>query len=251
MRFASRLLGCLLTVSALRAQTQDSLRADSAFQRQDWRTLLGQAREHSKTGNVDVAFIYLDKLVPLRAIPIPILDTIGDLAPARRDARYAPLKNRMLALRYPCRTMPEARQFDFWLGEWDVTPFQAPATPTPRRLGTNRIESLLEQCALMENWTDASGGTGKSLNWYDTSRKVWRQVWVADGGGSIDYSGSFRDGAMRFEAWTLAPTGARVLQRMTFYPIHRDTVRQLMEASADSGKTWQPRFDGRYVRRSS
>ena len=37
-------------------------------------------------------------------------------------------------------------------------------------------------------------------------------------------------------------------QKLTFFPIHRDTVRQLFETSTDSGRTWQPGFDGRYVR---
>lgn len=42
--------------------------------------------------------------------------------------------------------------------------------------------------------------------------------------------------------------GGRVLQKLTFFPISKDTVRQLFETSADSGKTWQLGFDGRYVR---
>jgi hypothetical protein len=40
-----------------------------------------------------------------------------------------------------------------------------------------------------------------------------------------------------------------VLQKLTFFPIHRDTVRQLFETSVDSGRTWRPGFDGRYVRK--
>lgn len=150
---------------------------------------------------------------------------------------------------FPCRTMPEAHQFDFWIGDWEVTPFLAPPGPNARLLGTNRIEAILEHCVLMENWTGAGGRSGKSMNFYDTNRKQWRQVWVADAGGSLDYAGSFSDGAMRFEGWTLAPNGGRVLQKLTFFPIHRDTVRQLFETSADSGKTWKSGFDGRYVRK--
>lgn len=103
----------------------------------------------------------------------------------------------------------------------------------------------------MENWTSANGRGGKSMNFWDVNRGKWRQVWVADVGGSLDYEGEFRDGAMRFEGWTLAPSGGRVLQKLTFFAIHRDTVRQLFESSADSGRTWRPGFDGRYVRRTS
>jgi hypothetical protein len=130
-----------------------------------------------------------------------------------------------------------------------VTPWQAPPGPNAPVIGTNRIELILEQCLLVENWTATGGGSGKSMNFWDTNRRQWRQIWMADGGGSLDYAGEFRDGAMRFEGWTLGTNGARLLQRLTFFPIHRDTVRQLFESSSDSGRTWQSGFDGRYVRK--
>ena len=291
--------------TALGAQNPDSLRADSAFRRSDWRTAatlyqsiaarspqqglawirlgisrqalrdvdaaipafekalalnwqvptatLRLARLHSAKGDLDRAFLYLDQLVPLRAVPLPVLDTISDLAAARRDARWTAIADRITALRYPCRSLPEARQFDFWIGDWDVTPWQQPPGPTMQVLGSNRVEAILEHCVLFENWTagprGGNGGQGKSINFWDTNRRQWRQVWVADGGSSLDYAGSFRDGAMRFEGWTLGPNGQRVLQKLTFFPISADTVRQLFETSADSGRTWQAGFDGRYVRR--
>ena len=292
----------LLRSTAHAQQNLDSLRADSAFRRGDWRATaqlygsittqsptqglawlrLGIARQaldetdqaiaalertlalqfqvptatyrlaraHARRGNTDRAFTYLEQMVPLRAVPVPVLDTVSELAALRRDARYAAITARMTALRFPCRSLPEARQFDFWIGEWDVTPFQAPPGPNAPLLGRNRIEMHLENCMILENWVGGGpgGGAGKSINFWDTNRSKWRQVWVADGGGSLDYAGEFKDGAMRFEGWTLAPNGARILQKLTFFPIHRDTVRQLFETSADSGRTWQPGFDGRYVR---
>ena len=207
------------------------------------------ARVYALKGNVDRSMAYLDQLAPMNAIPVALLDTLTELAAVRRDPRYATVVERMNAARFPCRGKPESHQLDFWIGDWVVTPFQAPAGPGAQVLGTNRIEPMLEQCVLLESWTGTGGGNGKSINFYDTNREQWRQVWVADGGGSLDYAGSFRDGAMRFEGWTLAPNGGRVLQKLTFFPIHKDTVRQLFETSTDSGRTWQPGFDGRYTRR--
>jgi hypothetical protein len=299
---------CVWTLLALvppclaAAQDPDSLRADSAFRRSDWRATaesyeriaasqpaqgmawlrLGMARHalndidgafvayekarelqwqpatvyyrlarvYSLRGDLDKSFLYLDQLVPLRAVPLIVLDTTRDLAAARRDARYQAVAEKVTALRFPCRSTPETRQFDFWIGNWDVTPFRAPPASNPPLLGTNRIELLLEQCLLMENWQGGgpAPSAGKSMNFYDTNRRKWRQVWIADGGGSLDYTGEFRDGAMRFDGWTLAPNGQRILQKLTFFPIGKDTVRQLFETSSDSGKTWVPGFDGRYVR---
>ena len=149
---------------------------------------------------------------------------------------------------HPCPGSAVYRQFDFWIGQWDVAPWNAPAGTPPAAAGVNTVEPMLEQCAVLENWHAANGGEGKSINFYDTHRKKWRQVWVAAGGNSLDYSGEFRDGAMRFEGWTLGQNGQRVLQKLTFTPYGRDTVRQTFEASSDGGKTWAANFDARYVR---
>ena len=42
---------------------------------------------------------------------------------------------------------PEARQFDFWAGDWDVT------SPDGQPAGTNRIEAIAGGAGLLENWT--------------------------------------------------------------------------------------------------
>lgn len=72
-----------------------------------------------------------------------------------------------------------------------------------RQLGVNVIEALLNGCALMENWTSARDGTGKSLSFYDPQRRTWRQVGVDTFGSVLDYrNGEFSDGAMRFSGIT-------------------------------------------------
>jgi hypothetical protein len=79
----------------------------------------------------------------------------------------------------------------------------------------------------------------------------WEAAADLDSGqrGPLDYTGEFKDGAMRFTGWTRDTKGNRVEQKLTFLAIAPDTVRQLFEASSDGGKTWAPTFDGRYVKR--
>jgi hypothetical protein len=174
-----------------------------------------------------------------------------DFDAIRGDARFTAIVASAEAARYPCRAMPEAKQFDFWIGQWDVSPW-AVASPLPgQQLGFNDVHPILEHCVVFENWRAANGGEGKSFNYYDTNVHKWRQVWMADSGGPLDYTGEYRDGAMRFTAWTLDAQGKRVEQKLTFFNIAPDTVRQLFEASSDGGKSWTPTFDGRYVRRKS
>ncbi len=141
--------------------------------------------------------------------------------------------------------LPEHRAFDFWLGEWDVY------NPQGQQAGTNRIEKILNGCALLENWTGSRGGTGKSLNFYNRATKRWEQVWVSDRGGVTKYAGEFKDGAMRFDDGEhIEPDGKRVRSRMAFTPLDDGRVRQLIEHSSDDGKTWTVWFDGTYIPRS-
>ena len=37
--------------------------------------------------------------------------------------------------------------------------------------GTNRIESVMKGCGLLEQWTSAGGGHGTSLNFYDSTHE--------------------------------------------------------------------------------
>ena len=54
------------------------------------------------------------------------------------------------------------RQFDFWLGHWDVF--------TGTTLGgTNEVKSRVDGCVVEENWTSAGAGRGRSLNAYDAA----------------------------------------------------------------------------------
>ena len=172
-----------------------------------------------------------------------------DFAPILGDPKYKRLLAVADSVAHPCRSSAKAHQFDFWVGDWDVSPWGQPAPPPQAPKSFNSVQLILENCALLENWRAAGGSEGKSFNVYDPNIARWRQLWIGDGGGALDYTGEYRDGAMRFEGWTLNTSGSHTLQKLTFFNIHPDTVRQLFEASTDSGKTWQSTFDGRYVRR--
>jgi hypothetical protein len=163
---------------------------------------------------------------------------IGALAPAAAAAQTPPDPDR-------CRQTEEWRQLDFWIGTWDVYDPES-----GEKAGVNVIEPLLNECALLESWTGAQGGTGKSLNFYDPQRRTWRQVWVSDRGTVLDYrTGEFRDGAMRFEGITIDPQGDTTFQKLIFEPVSPDTVRQVFEASEDRGESWETTWVGVYVRR--
>ena len=141
----------------------------------------------------------------------------------------------------PC-SAPEHRQFDFWIGEWDVT------TPTGQAAGKNRITRILNGCVLLEEWTGTSGSTGKSFNLYDARRKRWQQTWVDGSGGILELHGRLTDdGAMVLMGEQPARNGSgTVLNRITWTPRSATEVRQHWESSSDDGATWTTAFDGIY-----
>lgn len=133
------------------------------------------------------------------------------------------------------------RQFDFWVGDWSVLVAGQVA-------GENRIERILNGCALLENWSGKGGMNGKSLNFYDRRRDMWHQTWIDDRGGALHLDGRFADGKMVLEGRADAK-GKTLRHRITWTPLPAGELRQLWETSED-GTTWSVAFDGHYKRKS-
>lgn len=137
---------------------------------------------------------------------------------------------------------PERRQFDFWLGDWQVDGAQGPA-------GRNRIESIEAGCALLEHWRGATGGSGTSLNVYDPVARRWLQTWVDRDGTVLRLAGGWNGSAMVLEGMLPdAASGAQLEQRITWTPAADGSVRQHWQARAAGGDAWRTVFDGRYRR---
>jgi tetratricopeptide (TPR) repeat protein len=197
---------------------------------------------YAQLNQADKAFEWLEKALNNGAAVFANLETDTDLEKIRKDARFKKMTELADRLKRPCIYSAEARQFDFWVGEWEVY------NPAGQKAGTNSVQLFSDGCGLMENWTSVLGGDGKSINFYDAGTAKWYQSWIGSGGGALRYAGSFKDGAMRFEGETVAG-GKKTLQKLTFTKIDENTVRQLFEASNDDGKTWTITYDLKYVRK--
>jgi hypothetical protein len=146
--------------------------------------------------------------------------------------------------RYPCRS---AHTFDFWVGTFDAMPWNQPnAQPTGQLHNTREYEG----CVIVERWTGVQGSAGMSMSFYDIHRRAWRMVWNDDANQSNDFEGSYRDGAMRFEGWVLDSAGRRLLASNVLQDVSPGIIRHIYSTSADNGKTWDIKSDGRFVRRS-
>jgi hypothetical protein len=140
----------------------------------------------------------------------------------------------------PC-SAPEHRQFDFWIGEWEVK------GPAGKVAGQNSITSIHNGCVLFENWKGAGGMTGSSFNVYDPERKKWRQTWVDSNGGTLDLEGEFAEGKMVLASKPASKTDA--INRITWEKLPDGRVRQLWQVSSEAGATWKTAFDGYYGKR--
>lgn len=136
----------------------------------------------------------------------------------------------------------EHRQFDFWIGTWNVTSTRG------EQLGTNRIERILGGCVLYESWTGATGSRGHSFSTFDPGDNRWHQTWVDNGGTMLMLAGGLINGEMVFEGERRLRDGTRQLERITWTPNADGTIRQHWQASPNAGMRWTTVFDGLYRR---
>lgn len=131
----------------------------------------------------------------------------------------------------------EYRQFDFWLGSWQVEADGKPA-------GTNQISSEHDGCLLQERWQSVRGNTGSSMNFYDPQTRQWRQIWVS-AGTIIDIRGGLEAEGMRLSGTiTYLATNQQLPFRGLWTPLADGRVRQYFEERRDG--IWHDWFEGFY-----
>lgn len=230
-------------------QSGDYQRAAAAFQRAADNgspvAVYNLACAYAKLNDKDRAFTWLKRALTSGLPAAAGFQRDPDFASLREDARYTELAKLAIKLNQPCLQKPEYRQFDFWVGDWDVKNAQG------QLLGTNTIERVVEGCLLVENWTGALGGSGKSFNFFDAAKGKWHQTWVGFQGGILQLDGEYKDGALHYTGATRYTAGQETLERLTFFNLGPDRVRQLHEQSTDAGKTWNIAFDGYYFRKKT
>jgi tetratricopeptide (TPR) repeat protein len=168
----------------------------------------------------------------------------GEWNPLRKDPQFIALASQVKHNAAPCDDA-EFRQFDFWIGDWDVT-----STSDGVSRGASHISSEMGGCVIWENWTSAgSGYFGKSYNTYNLNLHRWEQYWVDNSAGTIFFYGNLKDGLMDY--WTddvPQPNGQKLRRHLQFFNLGPGKVRQFSQGSSDGGKTWQVEYDLTYNR---
>ena len=149
----------------------------------------------------------------------------------------------------PC-SGPQYREFDFWIGEWEAY------APTGKKGGDSKISLMLDSCTILEEWTSTGlqNGlryAGKSYNMYNAAQNRWQQYWVDNTGSITQYfNGHYEEGKMIVQTDNQKVNDTLwQIQKMTFFNLGPDKVRQFGETSSDNGKTWLTSFDLEYRRK--
>ena len=134
------------------------------------------------------------------------------------------------------------RQFDFALGSFTLR------TAKGVLAGTLRFEKKLDGCAIVGHWSGAQGGHGEVALYFDRSDRRWHQLYIADDGWVLRFSGRFAGQALVMTGLNTFADGRRGLQRMTWSMLPDGSLRQFWELSPAGSRRWETLFDARGTR---
>jgi len=206
-----------------------------------------RAQAHHLSGQTNDTWEALDQAVAAGYANLGNIESDEVFADLKDSERFQNVLKAVDKNARPCAYDDRYREFDFWLGKWEV---YGNLEKTGPLYGHNTIRKEENGCMLTESWVSASGSTGRSVNFYDGTIDKWVQHWVSANGGVITYSGGLEDGSMRLTGriyYPKPPSGPQVRDfRGTWSPLDGGVVRQFFEESIDGGETWYTWFDGYY-----
>lgn len=157
----------------------------------------------------------------------------------------------------PCG--PESRQFDFWIGEWDILNRNRPGDESrwyDTGMATDRVYPVAGGCGIVEHWRgDAYGEflVGFSLRSFNPDTRQWDLIllWPSNGQPRFgELRGGFRHARGEFYSRGIGPQGDTTFTRFTFSDITPETVMWQDGASSDGGKTWSSTWIMEFTRRA-
>jgi hypothetical protein len=159
--------------------------------------------------------------------------------------------------RMPCQD-PASRQFDFWLGEWNVVNHQRRAEGTPWGItgsATDRVYPVAGGCGIVEHWrgTAAQGLVlGYSLRAWNPGKNQWDLVLLwpqPDQPRFVTLAGQFHGSRGDFLRTITDTAGNEIRTRFTFSEITDTSLRWNNGTSRDGGRTWPATWIMEFTRR--
>ena len=138
-----------------------------------------------------------------------------------------------------------ARQFDFFLGEWDCSWDDGDR----RHVATNSVYLDLDGKVVVESFDGRPSldFQGLSFSVYDRKRRVLEADLGGQRGHYLDFTGSFENGVMELRR-VGEVDGIPALFRMRWENIERDSLDWSWQRSDDGGETWTSLWEIGYSR---
>ncbi len=141
---------------------------------------------------------------------------------------------------------PEASEFDFWLGDWNLSWKDSEGKT---QTGRNKINKILGGCVIEEDFSTEDGSfTGRSFSVYNPTKGYWEQTWVDNSGGYMNFTGGMDGDKMILSRSITDKSGKVIIQRMVFYNISEKQFTWDWENSTDGGSTWNLLWQLNYMR---
>lgn len=142
----------------------------------------------------------------------------------------------------------DSTTYDFWVGKWDAQWQNANGSTGS---GTNHVFKVFDGTVLEENFA-ITGGTqagflGKSISIMDANNQ-WHQAWADNQGGYYDFIGEVIGDKKIFKTKLVERDGKKIIQRMVFYDIKKDSFSWDWEGTQDGGETWNLQWRINYTR---
>ena len=138
---------------------------------------------------------------------------------------------------------PNARAFDFLLGEWDITMLTMPEGSTVGRRATLSVERILDGTAIFDEirHVDDAGEInfrGATFRTYLADKDRWYVLWMmANVEGCTELFAQVIDGEVHTIGKGKDPMG-ELLERGRYFDISDDACSFTLDRSNDGGKTW-------------
>jgi hypothetical protein len=152
----------------------------------------------------------------------------------------------------PNRSAPrEASQFNFLLGQWDLTVTPASRTLAQKVHGMGKLSGTWKAWRVMDGWgiedelriIDGSGNPmalSHAVRLYDAASKKWKTSTLDPYRGLINASeAEWRQSQMNTSSRGADPDGRAYLSRSRYTDIKAGSFRFIQERSTDGGKTWK------------
>ena len=143
-----------------------------------------------------------------------------------------------------------AADLDFWLGEWNLRWQDSDSTEAT---GSNHITRELNDQVISEHYVALSGQNsgfeGRSWSVFDKRSQTWKQTWVDNQGGYLDFTGGKEGADFVFRRQFTGQGGKPIQQKMVFTDIRPDRFTWNWMRSDDGGSSWQLLWQIYYTRR--